>query len=111
MTIGAVSGGVMQQQRIYIRPLEGGASLRVHLPEGHHDFAALETAVEYAREKMLPRIEAQTQQAGADQVKVQMRRVDKRVRVPGAKKLYLGTELFFTASGRPSSVREQSAQD
>ncbi len=109
--IGAVSGGVLQQQRIYIRPLEGGGSLRVHLPDGHHDFAALEPAVEYARERMLPRIEAQAQQAGADQVEVQMRRVDKRVRVPGAKKLYLGTELFFTASGRPSPAREQSAED
>jgi len=109
--IGAVSGGVLQQQRIYIRPLEGGGSLRVHLPEGHHDFAALEPAVEYARERMIPRIEAQAHQAGADQVEVRMRRVDKRVRVPGAKKLYLGTELFFTASGRPSSAREQLSED
>jgi N-methylhydantoinase A/oxoprolinase/acetone carboxylase beta subunit len=102
--VGAVAGGVVQRQRVLIMPLENGEALRLHLPEGVRDFSDREEAVGYARQEMLPWIEAQARQAGAAQVEVQMTRQDRDVLVKAGwgEKLYLGTELVFTAVGRPS---------
>jgi N-methylhydantoinase A/oxoprolinase/acetone carboxylase beta subunit len=102
--VGAVAGGVVQRQRVLITPLENGEALRLHLPEGVRDFRDREEAVGYARQQMLPWIEAQARQAGAAQVEVQMTRKDRDVLVKAGwgEKLYLGTELIFTAVGRPS---------
>ena len=46
-------------------------------------------------------------QAGAEEIVTQMRRQDHIARVAGALdgEVYLGTELFFTAAGRPSPAR------
>ena len=102
--VGAVVGGVVQRQRVLIMPLEEGEALRLHLPQGVRDFHDREEAVGYARQQMLPWIEAQARQAGAAQVEVQMTRQDRDVLVKAGwgEKLYLGTELVFTAVGRPS---------
>jgi N-methylhydantoinase A/oxoprolinase/acetone carboxylase beta subunit len=102
--VGAVAGGVVQRQRVLIMPLENGEALRLHLPEGVRDFHDREEAVGYARQQMLPWIEDQARQAGAAQVEVQMTRQDRDVLVKAGwgEKLYLGTELVFTAVGRPS---------
>jgi hypothetical protein len=69
-----------------------------------HDFSHLEEAVAYAEGQMVPWLEAQAQQAGAAQVEVQMAREDREVVVKAGwgDQIYLGTELTFTAVGRPS---------
>jgi N-methylhydantoinase A/oxoprolinase/acetone carboxylase beta subunit len=104
--VGAVAGGVVQRQLVLISPLEGGELLRVHLPEGVHDLAKLEEAVEYARRQMVPWIAALARRVGADQVEVRMARQDREVVVKAGwgERLYLGTELEFTAVGRPSAA-------
>ena len=58
----------------------------------------------FAQQEMHPWVEAQARQAGAAQVEVKMTRHDKDVLVKAGwgDKLYLGTELVFTAVGRPS---------
>jgi hypothetical protein len=107
--VGAVVGGVMQRQRVLVTPLEDGETVRVHLPDGVRDFHHLEEAVAYARQEMVPWMEALAQQAGAAHAEVHMARQDKEVmvRLGWGDKLYLGTELTFTAVGRPSPAREE----
>ena len=58
----------------------------------------------FAQEQMVPWIEALARQVGAAQVEVQMTREDRDVLVKAGwgDQLYLGTELIFTAAGRPS---------
>jgi N-methylhydantoinase A/oxoprolinase/acetone carboxylase beta subunit len=102
--VGAVAGGVVQRQRVLITPIEDGEALRVHLPQGVRDFLDVEEAVLYAQQQMIPWVENQARQAGAAQVEVKMKRHDRDVLVQAGwgDKLYLGTELIFTAVGRPS---------
>ena len=103
--IGAVSGGVIQRHKLYIRPLDSGLTFRLHLPEGSKDFIDLELAVDHAKDYMLPRAKELAQQAGAYQVEIKMDRRDNRAKVRGYHEVYLGTELIFTAVGRPSIAR------
>ena len=102
--VGAVAGGVVQRHRVLILPLEEGEALRVHLPHGVRDCQHLEQAVSCAEEEMGAWIRSQAQQAGAVQVEVQMDRVDREALVSSGwgDRIYLGTELTFTAVGRPS---------
>lgn len=102
--VGAVAGGVVQHQRVLITPLDDGDSLRLHLPDGVRDFRQLDDAVAFAEKQMLPWMEAQARQAGAEQVEVQMTRQDREVlvRAGWGDRIYLGSELTFTAAGRPS---------
>jgi N-methylhydantoinase A/oxoprolinase/acetone carboxylase beta subunit len=108
--VGAVAGGVVQRLRVLISSLDGGGRFRLHLPDGVHDFGDLEQAVRHAQQVMLPHAEALAQQAGAEQVEVRMARTDRRAEVGGGwgEEIYLGTELIFTAVGRPSPARRQS---
>jgi N-methylhydantoinase A/oxoprolinase/acetone carboxylase beta subunit len=106
--VGAVAGGVVQRQRVLITPLEpglgSGYAVRLHLPEGVHDFHEVETAVAYARKRMEGWMADLARQVGAAQVEVQMAREDRTVPVKSGwgDQLYLGSELIFTAAGRPS---------
>jgi N-methylhydantoinase A/oxoprolinase/acetone carboxylase beta subunit len=102
--VGAVAGGVVQRHRVLISPIEDGETLRVHLPHGVRDFRRLDEAVAHAEEEMDIWIRSQAQQAGAVQVEVQMDRMDREVLVSSGwgDQIYLGTELTFTAVGRPS---------
>ncbi len=106
--VGAVVGGVMLRQRVLILPQEDGEGLRVHLPEGIRDFHDLEEAVRYTEAQMKPRMKNLARQAGATQVEVQMARQDRDVLVSAgwADQIYLGTELVFTAVGRPSPATQ-----
>jgi len=105
--VGAVAGGVIQRLRVLISSLDGGEQFRLHLPDGVHDFADLEQAVRYARQVMPARVEALARQAGAGQVEVQMARTDRGAKIAAGwgQEVYLGTELIFTAVGRPSPAR------
>jgi len=104
---GAVVGGVVQQLRVSLRPLSGDGRLRLHLSDGVHDFATVEEGVAYAQQVVPARLGALAQQAGADQVEVQMERIDQHVPVGAGwgEELYLGTKLTFTAVGRPRLVQ------
>jgi hypothetical protein len=64
--------------------------------------------VDYAQQEMVPWVKSQARQAGAAQVEVQVVREDKEVLVKAGwgEKLYLGTELVFTAVGRPSPASQ-----
>jgi N-methylhydantoinase A/oxoprolinase/acetone carboxylase beta subunit len=102
--VGAVAGGVVQRQRVLISPLDEGDILRLHLPDGVRDFRDLEEAVAYAQAQMVTWMEDLARQAGAAQVEVHMAREDRDVvaKAGWGDKIYLGTELTFTAAGRPS---------
>jgi len=50
---------------------------------------------------MTPRVEAIAREAGARQIEVRIEREDKTAPVRG-NRIYLGTEIRFTATGRPS---------
>ena len=100
--VGAVVGGVIQRQQVLISQLDG--RMRLHLPDGVHDFALLEEAVAFAKEWMGTRLNAQARQAGAAQVEIQVDRHDTYAPVGTGwgEQIYLGSELAFTAAGRPS---------
>jgi N-methylhydantoinase A/oxoprolinase/acetone carboxylase beta subunit len=105
--VGAVAGGVIQRLRVLISSLDGGERFRLHLPDGVHDFVDLEQAVGYAQRVMSAHVEALARQAGADQVEVRIARTDRQARIAAGwgQEVYLGTELIFTAVGRPSPAR------
>jgi N-methylhydantoinase A/oxoprolinase/acetone carboxylase beta subunit len=107
--VGAVAGSVVQRQRVIIEPVEAEDTLRLHLPQGLRDFRDLEQAVAWAQEQMIPWLEARARQAGAAQIRVEMKRQDARVAVRGGwgDSLYIGTELIFTAVGRPSPAARE----
>lgn len=108
--LGAVAGGVVQQMRVLIQPLdeEGRSRFRVHLPDGVRSFDTLAESVGHAQEIVSRQVQALARRAGADQVEVQMIRVDRTAPVKGewGQEIYLSTELLFTATGRPSLARE-----
>jgi len=101
--VGAVSGGVVQQLQVLIRPLQPDELFRLHLPDGVYDFPSVEEAVAYAQWVTPPKVRELAQKAGADQVEVQIARVDREAPTAMAvdDEVYLGTELTFTAVGRP----------
>jgi N-methylhydantoinase A/oxoprolinase/acetone carboxylase beta subunit len=105
--VGAVAGGVVQQLRVMIRPLNADQHFRLHLPDGVRDFSTVEESVAYAQKVVPVQLKALARQAGASQVEVQMSRVDRDVPVAvgWGQRVYLGTELTFTAVGRPSPAQ------
>lgn len=103
--VGAVAGSVVERCRVVIHPLPEEAGLRVHLPHGTADFAGLEEAVAHAQGVMLPHVEALARSAGAGQLETRVERQDHWAPTPGGDRLYLGSELTFTAVGRPSPAR------
>ncbi|RME70158.1 MAG: hydantoinase/oxoprolinase family protein [Chloroflexi bacterium] len=102
--VGAVVGGVVQEARVEIQPLDGmSTGYRAYLPDGVHDFRNLEQGVAYVQQVMSGWLEAETLKAGAAQVEVKMKRVDHiaPIKPEWGGEIYLGTELTFTAVGRP----------
>ena len=97
--VGAVTGSVVQQIRVTIQPLDGDA-FRLHLPDGVRDFATLTESVRHAEETLTERVRAMAEKAGAQHVEVRTEREDKTAPVRGDR-IYLGTQMTFTAVGRP----------
>jgi hypothetical protein len=83
------------------RPLPG---VRVFLPDGVKDFARVEDAVAFATAEVGAWLKARALGAGAGEVSVEVTRRDPFfLGAPEADDpLYLGSELDFTAWGRPS---------
>jgi N-methylhydantoinase A/oxoprolinase/acetone carboxylase beta subunit len=105
--VGAVAGGVIQRLHVLISPLDGGERFRLHLPDGVQDFVDLEQAVRHAQQVMSPHAEALAHEAGAAQVEMRIARTDRQAKVAAGwgQEVYLGTELIFTAVGRPSPAQ------
>jgi N-methylhydantoinase A/oxoprolinase/acetone carboxylase beta subunit len=105
--VGAVAGGVVQRVRILISPLPEGDQLRLHLPTEMHDFGGLEDAAAYALDRMLPYMEMMARQAGAEEIETHVDREDHWVPLRDSDRatLYMGSELTFSAVGRPSPAR------
>ncbi len=105
--VGAAVGGVVQRLQVEIRPLDGDTSFRLYLPGGVHEFASLEASVRHAEQAASAWLEAQARLAGTDQVEIHISRVDRSAPLSAGwgEELYLGTELTFTALGRPSPAR------
>ncbi len=105
--VGAVSGSIVQRIQAFISPLDEEGHVRLHLPDGVHDFKGVRAAAEYAAQVLPARAEALARQAGAEQVEVRVMRVDQTAPVKGSvnQVIYLGSELTFVAAGRPSPAR------
>ena len=97
--VGAVTGSVVQQIRVTIQPLDEDR-FRLHLPDGLHDFPTLDASVDYAERTMSERVDGMARRAGAEHVEIRTEREDTIAPVQGDR-IYLGTELVFTAVGRP----------
>jgi N-methylhydantoinase A/oxoprolinase/acetone carboxylase beta subunit len=102
--VGAVAGGVVQRMRVLIRPMDADLAYRVHLPDGYRDAPTVDHGVALARDVIPARLTELARQAGADQVEVQMERVDRvaPVDIEWGQDVFVETELVFTAVGRPS---------
>jgi hypothetical protein len=106
--VGAVSGSIVQRARVEVNVLGGDGSVRVHgLPGGLADFGDLEVAVRHVEHVMRPHLTGLACEAGAEHVEVSMVREDLRAPVNGSvdQDMYLGSQLIFTAAGRPSPAR------
>ncbi|MBN1579176.1 MAG: hydantoinase/oxoprolinase family protein, partial [Anaerolineae bacterium] len=105
--IGAVVGSVVQRQRVLIRPIEFGDIFRVHLPDDVRDFGTLQDAVDYTNRTVPEQLVAMAHRAGAEQVEINMERVDRTtpLKEGWGQEIYVETELLFTAVGRPSLLK------
>jgi len=94
---------------VMVRPLEAERRFRLYLPDGVRDFATLEEAVVHAQQVAPEQVRARARQAGAEHIEVQVERVDRNapVRMGWGADIYLGTDLTFTAVGRPSPARSK----
>jgi N-methylhydantoinase A/oxoprolinase/acetone carboxylase beta subunit len=105
--VGAVAGSVVQEVRVYVRPIDGDQRFRLHLPDGVCDFGSVEESVAYAHRTVPDQLRVLARQAGADHIEMRTDRVDEcaPVRATWGKEIYLGTRLTFTAVGRPRPAR------
>jgi N-methylhydantoinase A/oxoprolinase/acetone carboxylase beta subunit len=105
--VGAVTGSVMQRAQALISPLDEVDQVRVYLPDGVQDFPTLEEAILHTSKVMLAHVEELASQAGGEQIETHVNRRDFWIPVQGAatEKVYMGSELTFSAVGRPSPAR------
>jgi N-methylhydantoinase A/oxoprolinase/acetone carboxylase beta subunit len=106
--IGAVAGGVVQRVYVRVHFLETPerAVYRFYLPDGYRDFSDLDEGVDAVQQEVTASLKAATREAGAAHVEVAMTRDDTYVSsTEGAEDLYLHTNLYFTATGRPGLAR------
>ncbi len=111
--IGAVSGSVIQTVRLQIAPVDGGEKVRLYSPEGVREFGLLEEAREHALVVGRRLAEQRAREAGADKVEVQVEENHQYVQVASGwgDKLYLGSDMIFTAVGRPRLIVFENARE
>lgn len=103
--VGAVAGSVIQRVRVQVVPLEGHMQFQLQLPDGLVVLESIDEAVSHARAVVPAYVETLARKAGADgEITVQMARHDRTAPVTEGwgDAVYLGSELVFTAAGRPS---------
>jgi N-methylhydantoinase A/oxoprolinase/acetone carboxylase beta subunit len=105
--IGAVSGSVVQTVRLTIQPVDAGEMVRLLGPLGVQEFVDLDDALEVALPLGRKMVEERALLAGAGEFEIQIERHDQTAQVASGwgDEIYLGTELVFTAVGRPSLVK------
>jgi N-methylhydantoinase A/oxoprolinase/acetone carboxylase beta subunit len=108
--VGAVAGSVVQRLRALIRPVEGEAFFRLHLPDSVRDFDSLEQAVAHGRRVLPARVEEMAREAGAEHIEVREERIDHAVPLQEewGQEVYLETDLTFTAVGRPAMTHDRA---
>ena len=99
--VGAVSGKTVLRFRVRIRPISGRRSVRLLSPDNPRDFPNVEEAVRYAVDRMTPLVKEKARQAGAEHVRVQVVRKEKKAKAKGDREILMETELTFMALGRP----------
>jgi len=101
--VGAVVGSVVVQRQVTISAAPEGR-IRVHLPEGVGEFGDLEEACAWAEREMRVWLKARLAEAGAEDFRLEVSRKDLFVPLPDGygEGPYVGTEMSFTAQGRPS---------
>jgi len=100
--VGAVVGGVIQRIHALINPCDDDGHVRLHMPESLREFATVDDAIRYAEQTLIPYVTRLAHDAGAEHVEVQVTRHDRKAPTArGGEEIYLGTELTFTATGRP----------
>ncbi|NIS70760.1 MAG: hypothetical protein GTO12_18005 [Proteobacteria bacterium] len=105
--VGAVVGAVILRQRVTIMPIPDGDRVRVYLHQGVWDFEDLEKADDFARKEIAPWLVDEAQKAGAVHVEIKVTRQDRNFSVDRSEdgeSIYLGSELNFTAVGRPKAT-------
>jgi N-methylhydantoinase A/oxoprolinase/acetone carboxylase beta subunit len=105
--IGAVTGSVVQRAQAQVGPSDEGDTIRLYLPEGVEDFGTVEDAIAHAEKVMSAYVRQLASQAGGEEVQTHMARRDYWIPVQGtaAGSVYMGSELTFSAVGRPSPAR------
>jgi hypothetical protein len=102
--IGAVTGMISQTARILIKPIHGGASFRVHTPEGIGDFKTIGDAEIYAKKTAAEMAGGRALKSGAGTVEVSIvkKNIGAKTGRPGDESdILVETEIIATASGRP----------
>lgn len=101
--LGAAVAGIVQTVRVLIQSVDEGSIFKVHLPFGVKDFPGLEAAVACAEKEAHRTAKARAQQAGADDIQVNVERRDRIISGldNGVGEIYIDTEVVATAVGRP----------
>lgn len=105
--VGAAVGSVVQKLRVLIEPLGPTGTMRLYLPDQIRDFDSVAACVAHAEAVVPVQLRQRARQAGTDQVEIHVAREDQTAHLAaGWGELYLGTELTFTAVGRPAAGRK-----
>jgi N-methylhydantoinase A/oxoprolinase/acetone carboxylase beta subunit len=102
--IGAVTGVISQTAHILIKTVCGGASFRVHTPEGIHDFEKFKDAESYAVKTAAEIAGNRARESGAVTVDVGIvkKNIGAKTGKPGDEsEILVETEIIATAVGRP----------
>jgi N-methylhydantoinase A/oxoprolinase/acetone carboxylase beta subunit len=110
--IGAVSGSVVQIVRLLLQPTEEGERVRLHAPTGVSEYSTYDEGIAAARQLGRELVAERVQLAGAEEYEIQIEQHDQRVKVAAGwgDEIYLGTELIFTAAGRPGLVKRSAPE-
>jgi len=102
--LGAVVGSVKQDVIITLSPA-GGKRVRVHDPDGPQIFNSLEEGAEFATQRVELIATNQANQAGAQDIRVDITRKDNVVEDNG-NLVFFGSEITASAIGRPAHLNE-----
>lgn len=103
--VGAVAGGVLQAVRVLITQPEEGR-YRVHLSDGISDFLDVGKAQEAAEADARTRALTQAREAGAHDIKVDLKASKKSALTAMGDEIFVELEVTATAIGRPRLAAE-----
>jgi len=98
--VGAVAGGVSQSESLLITQPEEGR-FRLHTLTGGEDFRSLDEAAERAERLARDGAARKAREAGAGEIRVELRRADKTATVAGSYEIFVESTVTAIAYGRP----------